>query len=338
MSIVGIIANPSAGKDIRRVVAHGRTVPDIEKVNIIKRVLLGLDAAGVNQVLLMPDRSMLGKSALRSLCLRTNVRFLDTVVLGEESDSTRAARKMVSMGVGCLVTLGGDGTNRAVALGSGKVPIVPIALGTNNVFSINVEGTLAGLAAGVVARDVIEQKKTVTSTRKLEVQIGNSNSDIALVDVAISKEMSIGSRAIWDVETLEEVFLAKFEVDSTGLSSIGAAVNPTNNDFNRGLHIKIGHGGFYVVAPVAPGLVSKIPILNWSYTRVDQAIAIGLTPSTIALDGERSYRILEGQTASVTLKENGPPVVSVNSAIRHAYSSGILSNSTINTIGNTLQT
>lgn len=335
MSIVGIIANPSAGKDIRRVVAHGRTVPDIEKVNIIKRVLLGLDAAGVNQILLMPDRSMLGKSALESLCLRTNVRFLDTVILGEESDSTKAARKMVSMGVGCLVTLGGDGTNRAVALGSGKVPIVPIALGTNNVFSINVEGTLAGLAAGVVARDVIDQKKTVTCTRKLEVQIGNSNRDIALVDVAISKEMFIGSRAIWDVETLKEVFLAKFEVDSLGLSSIGAAVNPTNNGFKRGLHIKIGHGGFYVVAPVAPGLVSKIPILNWSYTRVDQAIAIGLTPSTIALDGERSYRILEGQTASVTLRENGPPVVSVDSAIRHAYSNGILSNSTI---GNTLQT
>ena len=42
MALVGIIANPAASKDIRRLVAQGRVVPDWEKVNILKRVLLGL--------------------------------------------------------------------------------------------------------------------------------------------------------------------------------------------------------------------------------------------------------------------------------------------------------
>jgi predicted polyphosphate/ATP-dependent NAD kinase len=35
----GIIANPAAGKDIRRLVAHGSTFDNNEKVNIVHRVL-----------------------------------------------------------------------------------------------------------------------------------------------------------------------------------------------------------------------------------------------------------------------------------------------------------
>ena len=55
MSRVGIIANPAAGKDIRRLVAHGSTFDNNEKINIVRRVLLGLDALGVEQVHYMPD-------------------------------------------------------------------------------------------------------------------------------------------------------------------------------------------------------------------------------------------------------------------------------------------
>ena len=55
------------------------------------------------------------------------------------------------MGVGCLITLGGDGTNRVVAKACGDIPLVPISCGTNNVFPYMVEGTVAGLAAGLVA-------------------------------------------------------------------------------------------------------------------------------------------------------------------------------------------
>ena len=44
---VGIIANPAAGKDIRRLVAEGRFVPNNEKRNIVRRILAGLDAVGI---------------------------------------------------------------------------------------------------------------------------------------------------------------------------------------------------------------------------------------------------------------------------------------------------
>ena len=40
-TLVGIIANPASGKDIRRLVAHGSTFDNNEKINIVRRVLLG---------------------------------------------------------------------------------------------------------------------------------------------------------------------------------------------------------------------------------------------------------------------------------------------------------
>ncbi len=53
--MVGIIANPASGKDIRRLVAHGSVFDNQEKVRIVRRVLLGLAAAGVGSICYMPD-------------------------------------------------------------------------------------------------------------------------------------------------------------------------------------------------------------------------------------------------------------------------------------------
>ena len=50
MTTVGIIANPASGKDIRRLIAHGSVFDNQEKVNIVRRVMLGLQAAGVEEV------------------------------------------------------------------------------------------------------------------------------------------------------------------------------------------------------------------------------------------------------------------------------------------------
>ena len=148
---MGIIANPAAGKDIRRLVAHGRFVPNEEKVNVLRRILAGLDATGVERIVIMPDAAQLGRAAVLRAELDASVEFLEMTIHAEEDDSYRASQLMAEMGVGCLITLGGDGTNRIVAKGSGQVPLVPVSTGTNNVFPAMVEGTIAGLAAGVVA-------------------------------------------------------------------------------------------------------------------------------------------------------------------------------------------
>ena len=323
MSIVGIIANPAAGKDIRRLVAHGRFVPNHEKVNTLRRVLAGLAGASVERVVMMPDTGMLCHSATGGSPKGLEAVMLNMVVDGREDDSTRAAREMAGMGVSCIVTLGGDGTNRAVAKGSGGVPLVPISTGTNNVFPYMVEGTVAGLAAGVVASGEVDVESVTMRTKLLQVSVDGSDSEPALVDVAVSAVPFAGARAIWDMSTVHEVFLTRAEPDGIGLSAIGARLEPVGAADGHGLHVRLGKPGVTVSAPVAPGVVEDVQVQWWSRLAPGEPSKVGFDPCTIALDGERSIRVAPGQGAEVTLTLDGPPVVDVSATLAKASEVGL---------------
>ena len=323
MATVGIIANPAAGKDIRRLVAHGRFIPNQEKVNILKRIFSGLEAAGVDRVVLMPDSAMLGRAAADGTKLGFDVYHLEMPVFNEEQDSSRAAALMVREGVDCIVTLGGDGTNRAVAKHCGQVPLVPVSTGTNNVFPQMVEGTVAGLAAGVVATAAVDVHKVTEATKRLEVHQDGSVRDIALVDIAVAKQRFVGARAIWDMESVHEIYLSQARPGSIGLSSIGALLAPPDTDEEAGVYVRLGPGGTTVHAPVAPGVVAPVPVQEWRRLPAGERTPIGLTPCTIALDGERTFALSRSQTACVSLSDAGPRVVRVESALREAARCGV---------------
>src|SRR5207237_3926226 len=102
-------------------------------------------------------------------------------VLGSSADSTRAARLLAELDAGCIITLGGDGTNRAVAMGCGTVPLVPISTGTNNVFPTFMEGTIAGMAAGLVAMGHISAS-TLRRTPRLAALVNGKGKERALIE------------------------------------------------------------------------------------------------------------------------------------------------------------
>ncbi|MEN6463282.1 MAG: NAD(+)/NADH kinase, partial [Syntrophomonas sp.] len=198
MTTVGIIANPASGKDIRRLVAYGITFDNLEKVNIVRRALLGLAATGVDRVLYMPEyygivpRAVDGLSVLHKLPIK--IEDLDMEITRMQEDSETAARMMQEQGVSCIITLGGDGTNRMVAKGCGKVPLVPISTGTNNVFPEMVEGTIAGLAAGVVAQGFVQDFPGIYTSKRLVIYKNGVEVDHALVDAVVLADAFIGSR------------------------------------------------------------------------------------------------------------------------------------------------
>jgi len=320
---VGIIVNPAAGKDIRRLVAQGRFVPNEEKLNIVKRLLTGLEASGVGNVVMMPDPDMIARGAAKAVQSRLSIEFLDISIFYEEGDSTKAAGLMREKGVGCIITLGGDGTNRAVAKGSGSVPLMPVSTGTNNVFPKLVEGTVAGLAAGVVAQGSVDHSKVLKATRRLEVHIGSELKDIALVDVAVSKEWYVGARAIWDMDTVHEVFVTGLYPASIGLAAIGSRLPSFAADGTSGLHVRLGAGGTTVMAPVAPGMIAPVGIQSSQPLLMGKPVSIELRPCTIALDGERSFTIPDGHTVTVTLTQSGPPVVDIEATLRLAAQAGL---------------
>ncbi len=315
MGSVGIIANPAAGKDIRRLVAQGRFVPNHEKVNILKRVLAGLDAVGVDKVVLMPDSGQLGRGALDGENFGLDVEFVEMSVFHAEEDSTKAATAMREAGVGCLITLGGDGTNRVVAKGCGDVPIMPISTGTNNVFPSMIEGTVAGIAAGQVANGMVDPESTTTRSSRLELLVDGELRDIALVDLAVSTERFVGARAIWDIDTLHEVFLCRADPANIGISAIGAQLHPISLGDPKGLRITFGKKSESVVAPIAPGMVREVDIESWEILGPDQEREITLRPGTIALDGERSLSLIGDHDVTVRVSTNGPRVVDVDKAL-----------------------
>ena len=335
MALVGIIANPAASKDIRRLVAQGRVVPDWEKVNIIRRALLGLQSVGVARALAMPDSSHLARRAAEDPHLSLKVELLPMPTLYDEGDTERAAAAMAAAGVGCVITLGGDGTNRAAAKGARDLPLVAISTGTNNVFPVMVEGTTAGMAAGLVASGAVPREAAAVRSKTAAVLVDGAERDLALVDVALSKERFVATRAIWDMNTIYEVFLTRAEPASIGLSSIGARLAAVSLTDDGGLHYRIadsgaadgagagvGDGRVYVRAPIAPGSVPVVGIESWQRIGEGERIAVARRHCTVALDGERAFSVGPDNLLEVEVRRDGPPVVSVDAALRYAAASG----------------
>ncbi len=322
ISTVGIIANPAAGKDIRRLVAHASVFDNNEKVNIVRRVLLGLDALGVRHVLFMPDYFGIGTRALHGLKLSLHADFLDMPTEHTQADSSIAAARMREAEVHCIVTLGGDGTNRAVAKGCADVPLVPISTGTNNVFPAMVEGTVAGLAAGLVARGIVDTADAVHPTARLEILHASQLADIALVDAVVYDGRFVGSRAIWDVEGLRQIVLTRAEPYSIGLSSIGGNLDSFSLNPDEGLAIQVGRGNIQVLAPIAPGLIRRVGIQSFRRLKPGDSVAVESAPVVIALDGERTLAIHKREPLEIRLSRGGPRVVDIRATLRQAAAQG----------------
>ena len=217
-----IIANPASGKDIRRLVAHGSVFDNQEKVRMVRRILVGLAAAGVRDVLYMPEGYGIVPRALDDLdALETpvNVAPVDIYVHNTQEDTVNAAAAMQAAGAAVIIVMGGDGTSRAACKGARQTPILPLSTGTNNVFPVMAEATVAGLAAGVLACGGVSRDEGCTRPTYLEVLVNEEVRDLALVDAAVYDDVFLASRAVWDITRVRQLFFSRCKPESIGLSS-----------------------------------------------------------------------------------------------------------------------
>jgi ATP-NAD kinase N-terminal domain len=321
---VGIIANPASGSDIRRLVALGSVFGSQEKINIIQRTLAGLAVTGIDRLYLMPDAFQIGESALGRLPqnledFRRKVQILDMHVKNRADDSIRAAHLMRASGVGCIIVLGGDGTSRAVAKGCGDVPILPISTGTNNVISFSVEGTVAGLAAGFVARYPEKLSEIAYRSKWLEICLENDETDLALVDIAVVEGQAIGSRAVWEPEKLKQAILTRAEPTTTGVSGMSGFIQVLSPYEPRGLSLRFGEPRICrITAPFAPGLMASFGVEEILNLSIGEQVIVEGGPCILALDGEREILLRRGQSARIILRQNGPWIVDVFQALQMA--------------------
>jgi predicted polyphosphate/ATP-dependent NAD kinase len=313
-STVGLIVNPAAGRDIRRLVGLASVMPHHEKTAIIRRLLKGLESAGVERVLYLQDGVGIMAAALDGSLPALSVEPLDVEISHRAGDSTEAAARLADAGAGAIVTLGGDGTNRAVAAGCREVPLVAVSTGTNNVFPDMVEGTVAGLAAGLVATGKVAAETVSRRSKRVEVTMGGTE-DFALVDAAACRDAFRGAAAIWDPSRVRALVLARAEPWAVGLSSIGGALAPVSAEEPAGLYVELGGGppARRVRAILAPGLPAWVGVTAWRRLGLGEEVMLEAGAGTVALDGERELPARGSARARVTMA--GPLLVDVRAAL-----------------------
>jgi len=332
---VGIIANPASGQDIRRLISAASGFSIAEKTNIVRRLCLGLAILGVSRVYMIPDQSGIAGSLLRSrdqgfAALDESwpeIELLDMPVEEKAIDTLHAVELMVQTGVRLIIVLGGDGTHRLVANVCGDIPIVALSTGTNNTFPHFQEATIVGLAAGLVARGAVTPSEATRRNKVLRVEINGRCKDLALVDLCLTDELWIGSRAIWKPERVKEIFVTFAEADAIGWSSVAGLINPISRESDQGLHLTLcppGKGQVTIYAPVAPGLILPVGVENVQILKPLESLLIDMPKGVIALDGEREFAFSKMDKIKIWLDLNGPLTVDVPKVLQIAAERGDL--------------
>jgi predicted polyphosphate/ATP-dependent NAD kinase len=328
MASIGIIANPASGKDIRRLVSHATVIDNNEKINIVERIVLGAQALGVGKVFIMPDSYNMGYRVEDKLnsCneLKCEINVINMMRFDGMEDTVKAADYMENHEeIKCIVTLGGDGTNRAVAKSLKDTPIIAISTGTNNVYPVMLEGTIAGMAAAAAASGHLDKNNFTTKDKRIEIYKDEKLIDIALIDAVISKDVFIGSKAIWDMDTIEKIIVTRGHPASIGFSSLVGCKKIIYPEDDFGACVDINLNSEKIKAPIAAGVVEPISvneplILGFN----DDYEFIAKNRGTIALDGEREVEFSEEQKFIFRIRRTGPCRVDVIKALEIAQLNG----------------
>jgi hypothetical protein len=186
------------------------------------------------------------------------------------------------------------------------VPICALSTGTNNAFPEMREATVAGLATGLVATG---QATGLRRELALEVQIDGVR-DLALVDLAVSRERFVGARALWRADSITELFVTHARPSAVGLSAIAGMLAPGAD----GLHIVLGDGAKLTVA-LAPVLIAPVGVASFRRLEVGEPVTVVPGPGSLALDGEREIERRDGRSPATVRLIAGPCRIEVDTVM-----------------------
>lgn len=319
MTIVGLLTHSGAAQDVRRITSLARTIDVHERVNVTARVLAGLAAVPGLQVLYLSEPTRLAERALALLAALPEATVIDARPAagweGRGAEQTRrTAAAMAEAGAACVVTFGGDGTNRAVAAGWPDAVVVPLAGGTNNAFAQAIDPTAAGLAAALYARDPDAFGGEVRRAPRWRIAVAGRPPETALVDVALVSDEWVGAHAVWDADRLIEALVAGGDPAVPGLAGVAGMAGP-DAATAPGVHMRFGRPGRRVLAQLGPGRLTPLWLREMRHVDVDEPVTMR-GPGTLALDGERELVLRAGHEARVHLAADGPRVLNVAGVLR----------------------
>jgi predicted polyphosphate/ATP-dependent NAD kinase len=324
---IGIVVNPSSGKDIRRLTAKASVFDNREKAAIVTRAVAGAIAAGATDIRYMDDSHGLAASAFDDLDIGTPVPCPRSATA---LDTLEAAANLKEMGCCAVMVLGGDGTNRAFVKGWQDAVLLPLSTGTNNVFPVFAEATVAGSVLGLLGAEKLDPIEVSHTTKIIYIEIEGEEPDVALIDAVITTDDFVGARALLDAEAIKVAVLTRAEPAAVGITSLGGLLQPVSDADEHGLVLELGDGKgagkgavkLKYAAPLAPGLYAEIKVKMVKQQPLDVSFSYS-GPGILALDGERERVIGPGQKLTFRISRQGPRVLNIDKAMKLAACRGL---------------
>ena len=189
-----------------------------------------------------------------------------------------------------------------------------------------VEATTAGLAAGIVARKLVDEKEIIKTHKRLAVIRNGREIDMALIDAVVLNQLFVGARAIWELPEVRQIICTRAEPTNLGMTAIGGNLHPIGPDDAQGMYLRLGNGQLKVKAAVLPGIIREVGIAEWKLLEPGEEVIVNHKPSVIALDGEREVTVKDTDQVKIRLQHDGPLVVDIEKTIRSAVARGFFKN------------
>lgn len=324
---IGLIVNPAAGRDIRRLTGGATVVDNYAKRRVAECVLQGLQAVpDPPTATVMPDTAGIAASAAEEVP-DVATESLDLSPEGTATDSRRAATRFrEAADVKVIVVLGGDGTSRDVALECGDVPLIAVSTGTNNVVPAAVDGTVAGAAAALVATDAVDADAVSAHHGMVEARTETDESVTGLASVELSNRSFVGTRAMLDPGDLAGGVVSRADPADIGLSSVAGASGAlaAHEPGAIGLRLVDADATTRTArAIVAPGMVAEVGVERRRRLAEHESMTIDVEGGVIGADGERELEVVD-ETVEFRSIGEGPRLVSLEAAFERAARSGVL--------------
>lgn len=322
---LALCVNPMSGRDVRRLAARATNMTHEAKRDIVARVVVGADAIGVTDIYIAREPFRIAEGALELMKLQANVHIIDIPLTNTAQDTAEAMQRFKAAGCYTVVSLGGDGTNRALVSADNHIDLVPISTGTNNVFPALIEPTLGGMVAGLNALGKTANMPDGLRARAKVLHLQTATqTDIGLIDAVLLRNDHVGNMLPFDADRLDSMLLTRAEPNSIGMSPIGGFIDPVYAADDCGLWVEMGGQGQHVRAPLSPGHFRDVIVRQTKRTAFDETHSF-CGPGVIALDGDRDHGLRAGEQASVTLRRDGPRILDVEGIMRWAVGAGMMS-------------
>lgn len=345
---VAICVNPMSGRDVRRLAARATNMTHEAKRDIVARIAAGAHAMGATDLYVAREPFNIAAAALEYLGLSVRVHVLDNRVTNTAADTEANVIAFLRAGCRVIISLGGDGTNRAIVRALRKagldaelaqavedVHLIALSTGTNNVFPVLVEPTIAGMVAGLQARGALADARVQRRCKVLHVagKKASANAhevpDEGLIDAVLLRRDHVGNLLPFDAGRIDRILLTRALPTAIGMSPIGGLLHPVLEEDEGGLLVELDHGSppapgsVTFPAPLSPGLFRTVTVR--SVTPIAFNVAVPFTgPGVLALDGDRDHKLLDGHSLSVEIRRDGPWVIDVDAAMHWAVAQGMI--------------